>query len=735
MESHLRAGSVAVVVGVAGLLYLGGGHPSLGKDITIDTALDPADLKPGETASKLAAKMGMAVSADGATSSFKTSLVPAQYDVPEGSIILPLRVVPPTVSTPYEHIQIAFKPPKADDPILYTIDPPAGQHGDVVLEAMSTYALAVAGWENYTNIGEAFVWTPQDGITLIGPGKAFGINADGTVVVGTDPDIKGFRWTEATGMVPIGGIFSGGHSEAFAVSNDGSAIAGDAQVADQSSTYHAIRWDLTNAQAGTGTITDLGTIATDDPFRTTSKAHDISGDGRVVVGESGISVSSPVIHAFESILGDATMHDLGVVSGLTNSTALAVSYDGAVIVGASSTPTAHNFVDPGNLLIPATSVATRWTAATGPEDLNQLLATAQVSTNGYLLLTANSISPDGQFIGGEAVLTGSPDNTPATAYIVRYCDATVSAVCALYDSLFESGSGGGITTPAEQQASVNGLADDRLKLMAGEHGFAAPLLGDNAPINGTNGGGVYASGGSLAGGLNGRYDARGITFLGGIANASEGYGGVDMSGGLLVAGAARYQRPWSKDVALLAEAGGWVSPAGSYRFTRQYGAGTGIGETTGSQSYLFGRAGAVWARDPADELVFTGEIGRQQLDTAAYAEALSGNPFNATVSAGSDAMVVGKARVQWTHSFSPKLDTTLWAAIAGGAGRTSTVTTSIAGVGPVTPSLGNPVWGEFGARVGYHVSDRVQLEGFANGVLAGGLGSSIHFGGGLKVSF
>ena len=232
-------------MGMAGLLYLGGGHPSLGKDITIDTALDPEDLQPGETASKLAAKMGLVVSGDEAADGFLSSFpVPSQSKVPEGSIILPLRVVPPTVSTPYEHIQIAFKPPKADDPILYTIDPPAGQHGDVVLEAMSTYALAVAGWENYTNIGEAFVWTPQDGITLIGPGKAFGINADGTVVVGTDPDIKGFRWTEATGMVPIGGIFSGGHSEAFAVSNDGSAIAGDAQVADQSSTYHAIRWDL-----------------------------------------------------------------------------------------------------------------------------------------------------------------------------------------------------------------------------------------------------------------------------------------------------------------------------------------------------------------------------------------------------------------------------------------------------------------------------------------------------------
>ena len=99
-------------------------------------------------------------------------------------------------------------------------------------------------------------------------------------------------------------------------------------------------------------------------------------------------------------------------------------------------------------------------------------------------------------------------------------------------------------------------------------------------------------------------------------------------------------------------------------------------------------------------------------------------------------MGVAKARLQWTHSFSRELDMTVSAALAGGFGRTSSVTTTVPGLGTLTPVLNTmPIWAEFGARLGYHATDRITVEGFANATVASGLASSIHVGGALHVSF
>jgi hypothetical protein len=192
-----------------------------------------------------------------------------------------------------------------------------------------------------------------------------------------------------------------------------------------------------------------------------------------------------------------------------------------------------------------------------------------------------------------------------------------------------------------------------------------------------------------------------------------------------------------------AEIGGWGSLNASLTFTRPYanGAGTAQGQaTTGSSSlaYVFGRAGAAWNPLPADEVAPSLELGNQWLNTGSYAEAISpGNPFNALGGGATDRMLVGKARAQWTHAFTPAIDATVWAAGAYALTASNSLVLSVPGVGTFAPSgLGHPAWAEYGVRVGYTVASNITVDAFANGVSGGrGIGTSAHGGLDVRISF
>jgi probable HAF family extracellular repeat protein len=157
------------------------------------------------------------------------------------------------------------------------------------------------------------------------------ISADGSVVVGYvrfgrvggDTIYRAFRWTRTGGMQmldpPAGSNdFS---TVAYAVSADGTAIAGAGMIDDFGSAEHAFRWT-----AATG-IQYIGTLG-----GFTSTAYDISGDGSVLVGWS--HTGGPTNHAFRwTALGG--MEDLGNLPGGSLARANAISIDGSTIVGYS----------------------------------------------------------------------------------------------------------------------------------------------------------------------------------------------------------------------------------------------------------------------------------------------------------------------------------------------------------------------------------------------------------------
>lgn len=155
--------------------------------------------------------------------------------------------------------------------------------------------------------------------SVFGESEAFGVNANGSVVVGVNYRLaqdftliqEAFRWKDGV-MTGLGDL-PGGNFESYAedVSADGSVVVG---WSDGDDWWHAFRWE-------NGVMTDLGA----------RWAKGVSGDGRVVVG------SYPYVPtgAYEAVKWvDGVMTPLGDLPGGSKfSQAWGISDDGKVIVG------------------------------------------------------------------------------------------------------------------------------------------------------------------------------------------------------------------------------------------------------------------------------------------------------------------------------------------------------------------------------------------------------------------
>ena len=168
------------------------------------------------------------------------------------------------------------------------------------------------------------------------PGSfAYGISADGSVVVGTSYvdysfNRVAFRWTHSSGMVSLGDLPGGAIcATAFAASIDGSVIVGESVSGTYSTGMEAFRWTEVTGMVG------LGTLGGND-----SRAHAVSADGSVVVGRS-YTLSEGAAFRWTATSGMSDIGNLGGVEGAPPapySCAYGVSADGSVVVGGSYSP-------------------------------------------------------------------------------------------------------------------------------------------------------------------------------------------------------------------------------------------------------------------------------------------------------------------------------------------------------------------------------------------------------------
>jgi len=154
------------------------------------------------------------------------------------------------------------------------------------------------------------------------------VSADGAVVVGYTyySQYRAFRWTESGGMQDLGTLPGGNQSVAYGVSADGSVVVGKASITvydyyyDTYYTYwRAFRW------TASGGMQPLGTL----PGGNWSYAYGVSADGAVVVGAASNAAGQMRAFRWTQATG---MQDLGTLGG-PQSEAYGVSANGAVVVG------------------------------------------------------------------------------------------------------------------------------------------------------------------------------------------------------------------------------------------------------------------------------------------------------------------------------------------------------------------------------------------------------------------
>jgi probable HAF family extracellular repeat protein len=189
---------------------------------------------------------------------------------------------------------------------------------------------------------QPFLWTAAGGYQLLGGfdgatdgehGTAYAVSADGNVVVGEATDASGstvpFRWTQSGGLERLGDLTGGTEVGAGRAANtDGTVIVGDcsSEIGTQ-----PFRWE-SGVMVGLGSLGGGGGLG--------SEARGVSGDGSRIVGTAGPDLAAQVAFFWDLSLGmqpliDA-MHERGFEEPLSDwelREANAITADGKIVVG------------------------------------------------------------------------------------------------------------------------------------------------------------------------------------------------------------------------------------------------------------------------------------------------------------------------------------------------------------------------------------------------------------------
>ncbi len=251
-------------------------------------------------------------------------------------------------------------------------------HAESAATAVSADGTTVVGYSSCTDFSDAFPCMPTSAVSsglhleafrwvngvMAGLGavpgashsQAFGVSANGAVVVGTVGDTnadQAFRWTDGV-MTGLGYLPGGGASAAYGVSADGAIVVG--QSKNSAANVEAFRW-------ADRVMTGLGNL----PGGSYSSAEAISADGSVAVGTADTAEVSGAIDreafVWTESKGMQRLHDVlrangaTVPAGWTLSSATGISQDGKWVVGYGSNSAGMNEAFVANI-VPSKMVGT-----------------------------------------------------------------------------------------------------------------------------------------------------------------------------------------------------------------------------------------------------------------------------------------------------------------------------------------------------------------------------------------
>ncbi len=229
--------------------------------------------------------------------------------------------------------------------------------------------------------------------------------------------------------------------------------------------------------------------------------------------------------------------------------------------------------------------------------------------------------------------------------------------------------------------------------------------------------------------------------IGGFSYGEYSADGITVTDAPTVAGSLIYDPVNLGHSRPFVEIGGGTTPYENVSYNRSYANGAtvanGDSKSVDRNLSLFGRVGWVSRMTPIDEAAIYTDISRSWLVTGGYTEASGpNNPYPATVQKGLDTLNVARLGGQYTHLFNGKFEVNGTFAIAYGFGAGSGSVANIVDFGTIAPTqIANGYWFEYGARVGYRVSDKMVLDAFVLGTVGDLIGKTLHGGVGLRFFF
>ena len=299
-------------------------------------------------------------------------------------------------------------------------------------------------------------------------------------------------------------------------------------------------------------------------------------------------------------------------------------------------------------------------------------------------------------------------------------------------------------TPTQQQvqSSLAGVAKAQLGQIVNNGLLSSILLGATQQVSCSNCASGFGALGSFALGTQGRVNLSDrLTAIGGFSYNQWNASGISVYDAPTVAGALLYDFDNFGSSRPFVEAGGSLTPYESVHGSRPYPNGptiaTGSWTSLDRNLSLFARAGWLARLTPTDEVAAYADFGRNWLDTGGYTEATTAlNPYPASVPSGLQALSAARLGGQWTHLFGDNIEVNVSGAVARGFGTTNGSVANVTDFGAIGPTgLPTSTWFEYGARIGYRVSDRLVVDAFVLGAVGGEVPATAHGGIALRVAF
>jgi hypothetical protein len=268
------------------------------------------------------------------------------------------------------------------------------------------------------------------------------------------------------------------------------------------------------------------------------------------------------------------------------------------------------------------------------------------------------------------------------------------------------------------------------------------LLGINEQVNCSDCVSAFGSAGSFSAGIHGRKNlTANLSLLAGIAYTQYSEGGYSVTSAPIGAFALRYDFvDWGSSRPFF-DIGAILTPYEKVRYRRTYATSLGAvsldSATTADNYGVYGRTGWMSRLSPRDEVAASVEVWQMWQRVKGYTDpAAALNPFDASITGGTDTTNLVKIGGQWTHLFGSSVEANVNGGFVQSFSNHSGIVATVTGTGNVVPTIGNQSWFEYGGRLGFRITQGWVADLFLNGTAGPQpVGNTIHGGVGLRVSY